>query len=147
MHTTTIVEKCILKLVDEYKHMLTQATEPLPTFLRSSSQNMRELYRLVLVDGSFFFLPDTPLAPYFSECIIYEDLDDMNIEIMRNTLYKAYLEDFYRFYRNSVEPLQRLLFNITINSIGTELTREDRRKLYSNFGLLYPYGPEELAIL
>jgi V-type H+-transporting ATPase subunit d len=79
---------------------------------------MRELYRLVLVD--------TPLAPYFSECItsevktlqpfvlsinveivkyilvesftcIVQDLDDMNIEIMRNTLYKAYLEDFYKF--------------------------------------------------
>nr|GEU71711.1 V-type proton ATPase subunit d2 [Tanacetum cinerariifolium] len=42
------------------------------------AQNMRELYRLVLVD--------TPLAPYFSECITSEDLDDMNIEIMRNTL-------------------------------------------------------------
>lgn len=27
----------------------------------------------------------------------FQDLDDMNIEIMRNTLYKAYLEDFYRF--------------------------------------------------
>jgi vacuolar-type H+-ATPase subunit C/Vma6 len=40
---------------------------------------------------------DTPLAPYFSECITSEDLDDMNIEIMRNTLYKAYLEDFYKF--------------------------------------------------
>ncbi|CAI9777370.1 unnamed protein product [Fraxinus pennsylvanica] len=53
------------------------------------AQNMRELYRLVLVD--------TPLAPYFSD-------------------------------------------------IGTELTRDDRRKLYSNFGLLYPYGLEELAI-
>ncbi|KAK4380180.1 hypothetical protein RND71_002042 [Anisodus tanguticus] len=26
-----------------------------------------------------------------------QDLDDMNIEIMRNTLYKVYLEDFYRF--------------------------------------------------
>nr|GMD54791.1 V-type proton ATPase subunit D2 [Ipomoea batatas] len=31
-------------------------------------------------------------------------------------------------------------------SIGTELTREDRKKLYSNFGLLYPYGHEELAV-
>ena len=28
---------------------------------------------------------------------VWQDLDDMNIEIMRNTLYKAYLEDFYRF--------------------------------------------------
>ncbi|KAL3625490.1 hypothetical protein CASFOL_030944 [Castilleja foliolosa] len=45
--------------------------------LKSYTQNMRELYRLVLVD--------TPLAPYFSECITSEDLDDMNIEIMRNS--------------------------------------------------------------
>ncbi|KAL4574195.1 hypothetical protein LXL04_021021 [Taraxacum kok-saghyz] len=40
----------------------------------------------------------------------------------------------------------RRAVNITINSIGTELTREDRRKLYSSFGLLYPYGHEELAV-
>jgi hypothetical protein len=33
LHTTTIVEKCTLKLVDDYKHMLCQATEPLSTFL------------------------------------------------------------------------------------------------------------------
>ena len=26
-----------------------------------------------------------------------EDLDEMNIEILRNTLYKAYLDDFARF--------------------------------------------------
>ena len=32
-----------------------------------------------------------------------------------------------------------------MNSIGTELTREDRKKLYSNFGLLYPHGHNELA--
>ncbi|KAM3330853.1 hypothetical protein ACQJBY_022547 [Aegilops geniculata] len=107
LHTTTIVEKCTLKLVDEYKHMLCQANEPLSTFLQyityghmidnvvlivtgtlherdvnellekchplgmfdsiaslAVAQNMRELYRLVLVD--------TPLAPYFSECITSE---------------------------------------------------------------------------
>ncbi|KAB5516347.1 hypothetical protein DKX38_026995 [Salix brachista] len=87
-----------------------------------------------------------------------KDLDDMNIEIMRNTLYKAYLEDFYRFCQKlggaTSEIMSDLLsfeadrraVNISINSIGTELTREDRRKLYSNFGLLYPYGHEELAV-
>ncbi|RHN44190.1 putative ATPase, V0 complex, c/d subunit [Medicago truncatula] len=195
LHTTTIVEKCTLKLVDDYKHMLCQATEPLSTFLEyityghmidnvvlivtgtlherdvqellekchplgmfdsilllvhrilissfvsprgillsiatlAVAQNMRELYRLVLVD--------TPLAPYFSECITSEDLDDMNIEIMRNTLYKAYLEDFYRFCQKlggaTAEIMSDLLafeadrraVNITINS--------------------YPYGHEELAV-
>ena len=39
----------------------------------------------------------------------------------------------------------RRALNITLNSIGTELTRDDRRKLYSNFGLLYPHGHYELA--
>ena len=53
------------------------------------ASNTRELYRLVLVD--------TPLAPYFSECVSGEDLDEMNVEIMRNVLYKAYLADFLRF--------------------------------------------------
>jgi V-type H+-transporting ATPase subunit d len=192
LHTATIVEKCTQKLVDEYNHMLTQATEPLSTFLEyityghmidnvvlivtgtlherdvhellekchplglfdsiatlAVAQNMQELYRLVLVD--------TPLAPYFSECITSEDLDDMNIEIMRNTLYKAYLEDFYRFCKklggatSSIMcdilafEADRRAVNITINSIGTELTRDDRRKLYAKFGSLYPYGHEELA--
>jgi hypothetical protein len=33
LHTTAIVEKCTQKLVDDYNHMLTQATEPLSTFL------------------------------------------------------------------------------------------------------------------
>jgi V-type H+-transporting ATPase subunit d len=37
------------------------------------AQNMRELFRLVLVD--------TPLAPYFSENLTHEDLDEMNIEV------------------------------------------------------------------
>jgi hypothetical protein len=155
----------------------------------------------------------------------------MNIEILRNTLYKAYLDDFARFVRRlggataevmgdmlsfevrgggvcarararvcvcvcvsarvcaapsmhadfgggsrchglptfpttlptsdhsppcprpHLPPLHlpsppqadRRALNITLNSIGTELTRDDRRKLYSNFGLLYPHGLNELA--
>lgn len=39
----------------------------------------------------------------------------------------------------------RRALNITLNSIGTELTRDDRKKLYSNFGLLYPHGQNELS--
>jgi len=36
-------------------------------------------------------------APYFVGCLSEEDLDELNIEIIRNTLYKAYLQDFYRY--------------------------------------------------
>jgi len=42
-------------------------------------------------------LIDTPLAPYFAECVSFDDLTERNIEIIRNVLYKAYLEDFYQF--------------------------------------------------
>ena len=48
--------------------------------------NMTELYDLVL--------RDTPLGHYFSASLTSEDLDEMNLEILRNTLYKAYLDDF-----------------------------------------------------
>lgn len=33
-------------------------------------------------------------------CISEQDLDEMNIEIIRNTLYKAYLEAFYKFCKD-----------------------------------------------
>lgn len=114
------------------------------------AQNMADLYRLVLID--------TPLAPYFSETLTSEDLDEMNVEVMRNTLYKAYLDDFASFVSrlggSTKEVMGELLafeadrraLNITLNSIGTELTRDDRRKLYANFGLLYPHGQAELAV-
>lgn len=46
-----------------------------------------DLYNAVIVD--------TPLAAFFTDCISEQDLDEMNIEIIRNTLYKAYLEAFH----------------------------------------------------
>lgn len=103
-----------------------------------------ELYNAVLVD--------TPLAPYFIDCISEQDLDELNIEIIRNTLYKAYLEDFYQFCKQMggatgqtmCEALafeaDRRAFIITINSFGTELGKEDRAKLYPRCGKLYPDG-------
>ena len=37
------------------------------------------------------------IAPYIQGCLSEEDLDEMNIEVIRNTLYKAYYEDFFAF--------------------------------------------------
>lgn len=115
----------------------------------SSAHNVSELYTYVLVD--------TPLAPYFQGCLSEEDLDEMNVELIRNTLYKAYLEDFYNFCQRlggeTAETMSELLqfeadrrsINITINSFGTDLTREDREKLYPQMGLLFPEGLDKLA--
>eukprot|EP01129_Flabellula_baltica_P010008 TRINITY_DN417_c0_g1_i1.p1 TRINITY_DN417_c0_g1~~TRINITY_DN417_c0_g1_i1.p1 ORF type:complete len:350 (+),score=99.12 TRINITY_DN417_c0_g1_i1:27-1076(+) len=113
-------------------------------------QSVAELYNEVLVD--------TPLAPYIQECLSVEDLDEMNIEIIRNTLYKSYLEDFYNYCTSlggtTAEVMGKLLefesdrrtINITLNSIGTELTSDDRQKLYPRIGLLYPESTESLAL-
>lgn len=113
------------------------------------AQNTKELYRLVLVD--------TPLAPYFAECISSDDLDEMNIEIMRNTLYKAYLEDFKAFCDQVGGATAELMgtalafeadrraVTITINSLGTELAKDERKKLFCSFGELHPHGQNELA--
>lgn len=53
-----------------------------------------ELYNAVLID--------TPLAPFFTDCLSEQDLDEMNIEIIRNSLYKAYLESFYKFCKEDI---------------------------------------------
>ena len=111
--------------------------------------NVSELYQAVLVE--------TPLAPYFANCFDSHDLDEMNIEIIRNTLYKAYLEDFYKFAdtldAESSEYLKNMLrveadrrvLSITMNSFGTELSKDDRLRLFPSFGDLYPVGTARLG--
>ncbi|XP_035680141.1 V-type proton ATPase subunit d-like [Branchiostoma floridae] len=108
-----------------------------------------ELYNAILID--------TPLAPFFVDCISEQDLDELNIEIIRNTLYKAYLEAFYEFCsqlggttsefmcRALEFEADRRAFIITINSFGTELTKDDRSKLYPRCGKLHPDGLAALA--
>jgi len=115
----------------------------------SVTTNISDLYNSVLID--------TPLGRYIQGCLSEEDLDEMNIEIIRNTLYKAYLEDFVllceRLGGSTEEVMKEVLefeadrraINITLNSFGTELTKDDRNKLYPTFGILYPEGTNKLA--
>ena len=52
----------------------------------------------------------------------------------------------FRSIRNfNVNQADRRAFIITINSFGTELTKEDRRELYPTCGRLYPEGLDALA--
>jgi V-type H+-transporting ATPase subunit d len=110
--------------------------------------NIEELYNSVLIE--------TPLAAYFKGSLSHQDLDELNIEIVRNTLYKNYLEDFHSFVNTDSEmsgtptaevmteilefEADRRAINITLNSFGTELSKADRKKLYPAFGRLYPEG-------
>jgi V-type H+-transporting ATPase subunit d len=52
------------------------------------------------------------LAPYFANCLSAHDLDELNIEIIRNTLYKAYLEDFYQFCESIGGPTAEVMGDI-----------------------------------
>lgn len=66
------------------------------------------------------------------------------------------MEDFYHYCEKlggaSAQVMMDILqfeadrrtINITVNSIGTELQKEDRGTLYPNFGLLHPEGTEKL---
>ncbi|KAF8333537.1 putative vacuolar atp synthase subunit D [Cantharellus anzutake] len=127
-------------------HELLERCHPLGVFdtlpALCVATNVEELYHSVLVE--------TPLAPYFRDALSANDLDDLNIEIIRNTLYRAYLEDFSNFCASiggpTAESMQAILafeadrrtINITLNSFGTEL-------LFPTIGRLYPGGNNALA--
>ncbi|KAF3152761.1 H(+)-transporting V0 sector ATPase subunit d [Orbilia oligospora] len=120
--------------------------EGLPALCVAS--NIEELYSIVLVE--------TPLAPFFKDNLRSADLDELNIEIVRNTLYKSYLEAFHDFCTTDPElsgtpsaelmsdilgfEADRRAINITLNSFGTELSKSDRKKLYPEIGKLHPEG-------
>ncbi|RKP02930.1 hypothetical protein CXG81DRAFT_10174 [Caulochytrium protostelioides] len=111
--------------------------------------NVAELYNTVLVE--------TPIAPYFEKCLSAADLDELHIEIIRNAVYKAYLEDFYHYCLTLGEATaevmgellqfeaDRRVINITLNSFGTDLSKEERIKLYPTNGKLYPEGVMKLG--
>ncbi|WVQ82565.1 hypothetical protein IAT38_004694 [Cryptococcus sp. DSM 104549] len=134
-------------------HELLERCHPLGVFdtmpALCVATNVEELYHSVLVE--------TPLAPYFQDCLSAQDLDDLNIEIIRNSLYKSYLEDFHKFCQTLPSPTSEIMsrilafeadrrtLNITINSFGTELSKDQRARLFPTIGRLFPEGNNALA--
>lgn len=113
--------------------------DTLPTL--SITTDLTTLYETVLID--------TPLAKYFHNCLTINDLDDLNIEIIRNILYKEYLQDFSKFCQEELpnptnEIMLRLLnfeadkrtINIVLNSLDTDLSIDDKLKMLPSIGLL-----------
>lgn len=108
--------------------------------------SISDLYTTVLIE--------TPLAPYFLECMqgLGPALDEVNVEIIRNTLYRAYLEDFYHFCQEldstTSETMKELLgfeadrriINIAINSLNTGLEKEVRLRIFPRFGRIFESG-------
>lgn len=139
----------------------------IPTF-ENSSKGYADLYQTVLVD--------TPVGPYFSmflndSATRYNDsgvatdarnvLEEVEIEIIKSSLIKYWLEDFYQFVMKiggeTASIMGELLkvradtnaINITLNSFGTPLNEPgmrtaDRKRLYPAVGHLYPAGTSML---
>merc|ERR1712039_376822 len=136
------------------------------------------------VQGGFddvyrIFLVDTPIGPYFEEYLKEADrekdemaragietsqaggiLNKQDLEIMKATLKKAWLEDFNSFVEglggSTAEVMGHMLkmeadfrvLSVTLNALNTDLSTEsklqDRNALYPSFGYLYPEGTKEL---
>lgn len=137
----------------------------IPAF-EANPRGYADLYETVLVD--------TPVGPYFSQYLeqsaagisaasdVRNVLEEVQIEILKNSLMKLYLEDFYSFCEKLGGETadaccgllraraDRAAINITLNSFGTPLNeptmREtDRKKLYPAIGELYPAGTDLLS--
>ena len=108
-----------------------------------------ELYNAILID--------TPLGEFFMDSITMDEIPEMDPEIIRNVLYRTYLEKFHKFVSQiggqTGEVMQDIIefeadrrsFIITLNSFGTGLDREDKKKLYPKCGKLGQAGLEILA--
>ena len=133
----------------------------IPTF-ENSSKGYSDLYQTVLVD--------TPVGPYFA-MFLQENadrggsrsvLEEVEIEIIKSSLIKFWLEDFAQFVDkiggDTATIMGDLLkvradtnaINITLNSFGTPLNEpsmriSDRKHLYPAVGHLYPAGTAMLV--
>eukprot|EP00586_Coscinodiscus_wailesii_P000618 CAMPEP_0172481042 /NCGR_PEP_ID=MMETSP1066-20121228/6578_1 /TAXON_ID=671091 /ORGANISM="Coscinodiscus wailesii, Strain CCMP2513" /LENGTH=377 /DNA_ID=CAMNT_0013242943 /DNA_START=193 /DNA_END=1326 /DNA_ORIENTATION=- len=134
----------------------------IPTF-ESNAKGYADLYQTVLVD--------TPVGPYFSMFLqeshdrvggeVRNVLEEVEIEIIKSSLIKYWLEDFGNFVSSlggeSATMMGELLavradtnaINITLNSFGTPLNepamrQSDRKRLYPALGYLYPAGTSML---
>jgi len=135
------------------------------------SNGFDDVYKIVLVD--------TPVGPYFEEFLkavgsregesgggveiqnVGGILSDTDLEIMKQTLKKAWLEDLYQFVNTlggtTAEVMGHILkmeadfrvLLVTLNALNTPLSVEsqqlsDRNALYPNFGYLYPDGTHKI---
>lgn len=108
------------------------------------TRSLEEVYSLVLIDS--------PLAPYFQTLLIgsnnSESLEDVKVEIIRNRLYRAWLEDWNQWIESNCDdqtialmgPLlafeaDRRTMAIALNA--QSLSRDDRLSMMPRLGSLW----------
>lgn len=113
------------------------------------SRNLSDLYTTVLVE--------TPIGPYFKSLLtnlkFTGELTELNVELVRMALWKAYLEDFEQWCQEELDDVSgrtmheilsfeadRRTISIAVNSIGTSLAKEIRLQLFPKLGKLSDWG-------
>lgn len=112
------------------------------------ASSTEELFNAVLID--------TPIAKFISHSLDHGDIGDIDVEIVRSSLFKAYLEDFYKFNvklggttANVMCDMlgfqaDRRCLTIALNSLNTHITSTQRTSLFPTCGAL---GPSSLVDL
>ncbi|ETV84131.1 hypothetical protein H257_03436 [Aphanomyces astaci] len=134
----------------------------------NSSKGYSDLYECVLIDtpiGKYFqqFLAENAAENRLGEASqVRNILEEVQMEIIKNSMLKLWLEDFYTFCQELGSETaiimgvilraraDRIAINITLNSFGTPLNEpslriSDRKQLYPSIGELYPAGTEALS--
>lgn len=114
------------------------------------ASNTEELFNAVLID--------TPLAKYISAGLDQGPIGDIDVEIVRCSLFKAYLEDFFNYNVKlggttasvmcdmlSFQADRRCL-TIALNSLNTDITSTQRNSLFPTCGTLNPMSLVDLSI-
>lgn len=133
------------------------------------SQGYDDLYHVILIDtpvGPYFGsvlneLSDGGLKPMGRDTDVGALLTEQDLELLKNLLKKAWLEEFHTFALSlggqTSEIMGHMLkseadfrvLNITLNSLNTSLGSQqrlsDRNQLYPSIGYLYPEGTEKLC--
>ncbi|GBE61807.1 vacuolar ATP synthase subunit [Babesia ovata] len=122
-------------------------------------QSGEDLHRIILCD--------TPIGKYFEKCLPSLSmgkgnsvLDPSSIALLKSFLKRAWIEDFYYFVTSLGGTTAQVMGHIlrteadfrdlalTLNCVnlsnGSPVV-QDRNKLYTSIGYLYPYGTERLC--
>ncbi|RLW13171.1 hypothetical protein DV515_00000375 [Chloebia gouldiae] len=157
---STIDEKLKTKLLTEFHYFRNHAFEPLATFLNFVTYSYMIDNVILLITGTLHQRPIAELVPKCHPLGSFEQMEAVSIASNPTELFNAilsYLEAFYKFCEKQggttaeiMRPIlefeaDRRAFIITINSFGTELSKDDREKLYPTCGKLYPEGLHLLA--
>ncbi|ETN66526.1 vacuolar ATP synthase subunit ac39 [Anopheles darlingi] len=105
-----------------------------------------------LTDLYYAILIDTPVAPFFADHLSVQELDEVNVEVLRNKVQRAYLEAFHAFCDRLGATTASVMCDIlgfeadrraiivTINAFDTLLTKDVCARLYPRCGRLHPDG-------